>query len=339
MGKSLEEYLRIKVHLDIANKDWSRILVKGKHQRNPLLARISDIEKKDKPFNWQRPTTSLLDDKTLQLQCFPGIDYVQHYASITTTYLSLKGKRHDHVEYSLPSQAECLEPLIQSNLPHLGPVDIVIVGYVHGLERWTQGSWEGVNNNELFAWKTLLSQKGHRIAFLGCRICFWGDIAGNMVRVLRAMNGAKCILYVGKLGSLKAHHAPNQWLATGTQSMVRGKMLSWDNPLKDVLQHAPSIAYGVHCTLGSVLEETKDWLRSTQEKFDFVDPEIGHMAQAAQEEGMQFGYLHIISDNLARKYIHDLSNERLVDVLRGRKELMKEIENILYRFFNGWSPT
>lgn len=266
------------------------------------------------------------------------MDYVQHYAAITATYLSLEGKYHDNVHYILPSQAQCLLPLLRSNLLDMGPMDIVIVGYVHGLLRWTDGPWGGDKNHELFAWKTLLTRQGYRVAFLGCRVSFWGDIARNMVRALTVMNNAKCVLYVGKLGSLHAEHVPNHWLATGCQSMVHGEMFTWDNPLKELLQYAPNAAHGIHYTLGSVLDETKEWLTSAREQYDFVDPEIGHMAKTAMEEGMEFGYLHIIFDNLAKKYIHDLSNERLKDVLRERRKLVKEIEDVLGHFFDQWVP-
>ena len=68
------------------------------------------------------------------------------------------------------------------------------------------------------------------------------------------------------------------------------------------------------------------------------------MARAAAEESsaaagaMQFGYLHIVSDNLAKKYVQDLSNERRGDVLRGRRKLMAVVEDVLGRFFEGWGP-
>lgn len=297
MGQSLSEYLRMKVHPLIRDNDWSQIIVNGEHQRDPSMVHVSSIEKKDKPFNWQRPTVSVIDSKTLQLHCFPGVDYVQHYASISATYLSLKSGQQDIVRYTLPSQQECLEPLLNSNLAEMGAVDIIVVGYVHGLERWTRGPWEGSSSNKLFSWKKTTSRRGYRIAFLGCRVSFWGDVAGNMVRVLQKLNGARCILYVGKLGSLRAEHVPNHWLATGCQSVVRGELVSWANPLEPQLEHYPKIAYGTHCTLGSVIEETKDWLLAAEKQYDFVDPEIGHMAKASLEGGTQFGYLHIISDN------------------------------------------
>ncbi|KAI4133777.1 MAG: hypothetical protein LQ341_006133, partial [Variospora aurantia] len=81
-----------------------------------------------------------------------------------------------------------------------------------------------------------------------------------------------------------------------------------------------------------------DWLLATKKLYDFVEPEIGHIAKASMEGGTEFGYLHIISDNLARKYIQDLSYERLTDVLGNRKRLVCEIQNNLSRFFDQWSP-
>ncbi len=149
-----------------------------------------------------------------------------------------------------------------------------------------------------------------------------------MVRALQRLNGARCVLYVGKLGSLRAEHVPNHWLATGCQSVVRNKLLTWANPLELHLKHCSSVAYGVHYTLGSVLDETKDWLEAVEKQYDFAHPEIGHMAEASLKGGTEFGYLHIISDNLARKYIHDLSNERLNHVFQDRKRLVSEIHKL-----------
>ncbi len=219
----------------------------------------------------------------------------------------------------------------------MGAADIVVMGYVHGLERWTRGPWEGSNSDRLFSWKTTNSKRGYRVAFLGCRVSFSGDMAGNMVRALQILNVARCVLYVGKLGSLRAEHVPNQWLATGCQSVVRNELVTWMNALEAPLEHSPRVAYGIHCTLGSVLDKTTDWLLATEKQYDFVDPDIGHMAKASLEGGTEFGYLHIISDNLARKYIQ-LSNERRTDVLKDRKRLVSEIQDILGRFFDQCSP-
>ena len=221
----------------------------------------------------------------------------------------------------------------------MGPVDIVITGYVHGLKRWTsRDPWISSSSEDLFAWKKTTSKRGHRIAFLGCRVR--GDVAGNLVRALRMLNQAKCVRYVRKLGSLRAEHVPNRWLATGCKSTVDNELVNWTNPLESLLpdQSQSIIACGVYCTPGSVLDETKEWLLSTEKVYDFVDPEIGHLAKAAIEGGTEFGCLHIISDNLALKYIHDLSNERLTDVVKDSKRMINEIENFLGQFLDRWSP-
>ena len=76
----------------------------------------------------------------------------------------------------------------------------------------------------------------------GCRICYWGDIGGNLVRELHRINGAKCIFYIGKLGSLRPEYIPNQTLAIGGQSFVssRNEIVTWNNPLEPYLHYAPS---------------------------------------------------------------------------------------------------
>jgi hypothetical protein len=67
---------------------------------------------------------------------------------------------------------------------------------------------------------------------------------------------------------------------------------------------------GAHITLPSVLLETKRWVKEQGIRYDFVDPEIGHFAVAAERSSIRFSYLHLISDNLVRRYSEDLSNER-----------------------------
>ena len=336
MGNSLTEYLKMKVHPLIQQRSWDKILVTGDHQRDSSKVIVASNEKRDKPFNWMRPTVSVVESDTLYLHVFPGRDYVEHYAAIIATYLALKGKDVGLVRFQYPSQEDCLDVFSTSNLEKLGAVDIVVLGYVQGLQSWSQSDWEDVDDGNLFSWKTAITARGHRVAFLGCRICFWGDIGGNLVRTLRRLNGAKCVLYVGKLGSLRPDHIPNRTLATGSRSFVRGEPIKWQNPLEPYLQHAASVVTGVHSCLPSVLYETHDWLVSNQDHVDFVDPEIGQMAKASLEVGCQFGYLHIISDNLARKYDRDLSNERLADVRRNRDKLLSEIQAVLEPFFNGW---
>ncbi|KAJ4369707.1 hypothetical protein N0V83_005470 [Neocucurbitaria cava] len=336
MGKSLFKYLHMKVHPDIQNADWEAIVVKGHHSRL-APSRVASIEKRDKPFNWQRPTTSYNEKgRILELLVFPGEDYVQHYAAIVATYLSLTGKNPSIVTYQLPTPAQCMKPLLQSNLKPMSDVDIVILGYVDGLRRFTSGTWQGGGDDELFSWQVLTLPNGTTVAFLGCRICFWGDIGGNVVRALQSINKAKCVIYVGKLGSLRPEDRPNSVLATGNSSMAKGSIVTWKNPLEDAVDESSMVERGVHYSLPSVLQETHAWLEDHKRSFHWVDPEIGQMAKASLEGGTRFGYLHIVSDNLAEKYEYDLSNERARQVLDDRERLLKEIEVILGVFFDSW---
>ncbi len=142
MGASLFDYLRMKVHPEIQQREWKRIMVLGGHVRTGSGIQISTIEKNDKPFNWQRPTAKIVDIDTIHLFCFPGIDYVEHYAAIIATYLSLNARDGKVVSYQLPSSVESMRPLLQSNLQKLGQIDIAVLGYVHGLPLFTSGSWE-----------------------------------------------------------------------------------------------------------------------------------------------------------------------------------------------------
>ena len=331
MGESLFEYLRMKVHPDIQGKVWKSITVKGSHYRAPPF-HIASIEKTDKPFNWQRPTTSIADGDTLELHVFPGHDYVKHYAAIVATYLSLKHKPTENVIYYLPTPNQCMDPLLGSNLINMGGVDIVILGYVNGLHRFTSGTWQGTEEDDLFSWQISSLPNGRKVAFVGCRICFWGDIGGNVVRTLQKVNQAKCVLYIGKLGTLRPEHEPNTVLATGNRSMVRGTMVQWKSALESATSKSVMVKRGLHYSLPSVLQETTTWLEDHRDTFDWVDPEIGQMAQASVEGGTDFGFLHIVSDNLAHKYAYDLSNERLQKVLEDRQRLLKEIEDIVEIF-------
>lgn len=82
-----------------------------------------------------------------------------------------------------------------------------------------------------------------------------------------------------------------------------------------------------------MIQETKDWLSIVKDSFSFVDPEIGYMAEAANCSGIDFSYLHIVSDNLTTKMSEDLSNERDLNVLSKRATLLNEVKSILQNTF------
>ena len=89
---------------------------------------------------------------------------------------------------------------------------------------------------------------------------------------------------------------------------------------------------GRHATLGSVLHETREWYEGMKDRAEFVDPEIGMMARAAVRSGVGFGYLHMVTDNLGRKYEEDLSNEREEGVLKRRERLHRVVEEVVGQY-------
>lgn len=329
----------MKVHHLVPSRSWKSIEVVGQHIRH-APAIIYNAEKTDKLYNFQRPTATIIDEDKgeLRINCFPGKDYVKHYANIIATHLSLEGKNPSIVKVTLPAEKEGCKLFLASNLQGLATekTNLVIVGAFLNDTLGSKEPWQestDKESDELFYWQTSTRSNGFKVTILKCRICFWGDLAGDLVRCLREICGPslKCVIYVGKLGGLSEEHQPNLTLATGSTSYVDGRYIEWENPISDEIL-GKMVAKGVHYTSGSVLDEDHAWFEKWRGKFCWVDPEIGNMAVAAEEMGIRFGYLHIVSNNLAAKCEFDLGNERENVVVNNRVLMNGLIEKILNDF-------
>ena len=117
-------YLEIKVHHLIQEHDWARIRVIGDYDRDCV---ISANEKNDKLFNWQRPTAEVHGD-ALVIKCFPGLDYVRHYALIIATYLSMTGRYRGQVDYQLPGEPLCAAAVDRLDVDPSAD-DLVVLGW------------------------------------------------------------------------------------------------------------------------------------------------------------------------------------------------------------------
>ncbi|MGW1363002.1 hypothetical protein ACWCQP_37040 [Streptomyces chartreusis] len=314
----LLRYLEIKVHHLIQDQGWNSIRVIGGYDRAAIASRY---EKTGKLFNIQRPTATV-HGRDLVVKAFPGADYVQHYALIIATYLAMTGRPADTVTYQPPGQDECRTALDALNLNLDG--DLVIVGW--GLQYLAPG--DGVwTRGPGYAWQHA-EVAGRRVVYLGFLHSIWGDAAGRVVTRLAEL-GASDVVYVGKVGSLTPGVEPNTWLATGNTSLVRGALVSWNDFFGDYAAAQVGVRSGLHVSSASVLLENRDWLAQHTASYAFVDPEIGPMGAAAQQAGIGFGYLHVISNNLATHYPADLSNERQREVLRQRAVLVDRIRTII----------
>lgn len=337
MGQSLQDYVRHKIHQDIRNHNWSKILVRGLYTRK-APATPADNEKGDKRFNWHRPTAEILDNDIIALNCFPGVDYVQHYAGLVATYLAANGKDSSIVQCILPTESDCLEPFIGSNLRDMGNVDIVVLGYISHLTRFVAGSWEGRENEDsIFGWKKHVLSNGQVVAFLGCMPSFWGDISRYLVRALQQLNNVKCVIYVGKAGSLNENDRPNEIISTGNKSHIGSRIVQWTNVLAQPSTISSKILNGDHVNVNSPLCETLDWLQQWKQRCRWVDCEVGHMGEISNAGGTAFGYLHVVSDNVARPNFYNLSNEQLDAVVQHREMLFRELEIVLQAFFDQWN--
>ncbi|KAK3356519.1 hypothetical protein B0T25DRAFT_536906 [Lasiosphaeria hispida] len=340
MGTSLFRYLQIKVHEAVLWGKYDDIIVMGAYNRYSPASIPFEGEKRDKPFNWERPTARR-EGSTLYIECFPGYDHLEHYAEIISCYLRLLEEatpaynltHYSRVSFTPSSCSDTKRALSDTTNLNKFPgedVDTVILGMVchlpnlTGVEEWQgAGPWQ---------WIVRSFSSGLRVAFLGFRPAFWGDIAGEVIHWLTSrFSGIKEVIYLGKLGVLRKGVKPNAWLATGDKSLVNGRPVTWENCLERAVQKkgGNSTIIGNHVTLGSVLHETKEWHKELEGMVDFVDPEIGMMAQAAIRSGIRFGYLHMITDNLGQKYEEDLSNERTPSVLKGRAWLHQVVRDVM----------
>lgn len=320
MGDNLLPYVEMKIHHFVTEKEYNRVIVVGKHDRANTT--IYTREKTGKLANWQRPTASLEGD-TLYIYCFPGTEYVRHYAALIATYFQLSGKKDPNcVWYELPSEKQCWDAIEAEELGTVPVSDWLILG--SGLSEIAQSDslWQGTDD---YLWtQTTINSK--TVTFLVFQHSFWGDILERLVHHLAELGHARQI-FIAKVGGLRMEHIPNRTLATGSCSFVEGELITWENIFANA-EH-PKLFKGDHLNSPSVLFEVNNWLKFV-DNFDFVDSEIGHFAKGCVRARLaEFGYLHFISNRLIKPYTEDLSNERLPSIIEKRDQLKRDIRDIL----------
>jgi len=317
MGISLKPYIEMKMHHFIDSEDFNCVSIIPKYNRN---SEHSNREKTDKLFNWQRPTATLINGK-LTIECFPGKDYVNNYYSLISTYLIHSNRSHIKIEVTEPTANEINMAILETNIADLKYPETVILGTVEQLQSITNTEWIGDGPFKM--------SRSKNIAFVGCEFSFWGDISKYVAKNI-IQKGANKILYVGKLGTMNPEIEPNVSLASGNISTIEGNELAWNSFLSFDENEIDNLYIGSHITLASVMQETNSWLIKNKQ-YDFVDPEIGQMAKGTISAKGSFGYLHIISDNLAKKYDEDLSNERKKEI----KEKRTKANAVVIELING----
>lgn len=325
MGRSLVPYITQHVHPDFQSTPITRIVVTGSPQ---WYSQFSNAE-----IDSLRPTVSWTDPTTIRLSCFPSRSLILHYASTVATYFGLFGRNPGIVYISFPEPDHTARLIRESNLQAIGQLDLAIIGSVNNLTGLTglTGHWQGVDGSEysMFRWQKLISSKGQTVALIGCLEQLWGDTGDHFLRALCTYLNVKRIIYIAKCGSLSKEYASNEWIATGSEAILEGDVIQWSSPLDSVLDVSTKVARGPIVTVPTPLCETQDWLSEWSPKVTWVDCEVGFMAKAAVELGVEFGYLHVVSDNLCETGGENLSNEDEDTVSTKRKVLYDEILKIL----------
>ncbi|MEK7655352.1 MAG: hypothetical protein AAB386_01570 [Patescibacteria group bacterium] len=326
MGIFLKKYVAIKIHtlLSSSIKRFSRVVVIGCYDRD---LEISSKEKNDKLFNYKRPT-AVIKGKTLYLCCFPGNDYIRHYAKLIATHFKIIGVDRP-VVYRLTNYGYTVRTLQQTNINKLPKADVIIFGNVDRIGIFEDQVFSGDGD---FKWK-IGKIKQSDVLLLGCEFSIWGDIGYALFKSLFKTE-IKKFIYVGKLGTLDRDKVPNTFIGTGSSSYLNGKCIVWKNIFENINQNHNSVIEGVHITCPSVVDETRDYIRKNSILGIFIDPEIGHMAKACNESKIQFSYLHIISDNVAKLHKQNLSNERRIAIIKKRKLLFRKIGKIIIETIN-----
>ncbi|KAM7206569.1 hypothetical protein V8F20_002695 [Naviculisporaceae sp. PSN 640] len=366
MRTSLFPYIQQRIHQDLLlpsdNKPypWKEIIVRPKYSRPPNSpdSRPANCEESDKKFNWHRPTTTILSPDRIALNCFPGLDYTEHYASLVASYLALSGQDAGIVRCVRPPAdgRMCKSLLEDSNLSKMGHVDVVVLGHVDHLNVPGVGMWEtgerpffpgggrrteGIKERLLFSWRILRLRGGKKVAYLACMPTLWGDISYHLVQALHRFNKPECLVYLGKAGPLSDWIRPNRYLATGNEAIIDNQRIHWDNILEPESytwnsRKSPEvlpIELGPVITVSSPLCESFQWLKENNTRAEWVSCEVGHMAKACNETGTKFGYLNIVSDDISgQPQEESLANEHDRNARKKRQLLFPEVQKTLISF-------
>jgi hypothetical protein len=318
MGSSLPRYVSTRVHHIVDERDFNSIVVLGSDDRSLI---VSNKEKRDKLENWQRPTASV-SGRSLTIHCFPGQAHVFHHASLVASHLALTGRDRDIVRLDRPEPSAIHKALRNSDLSTVRVTDIAVVASGNTYMTPAGAIWS--ERDTFWTRSELIGRR--QVTWLAIKHSFWGDIAYHLGTLLAEL-GFKIVLFLGKLGSLRRDDVPNRLLVSGSVSHLGDRRVEWTS----AYQFDDVAAWGTHVTLPSVLQETKEWFAQAAGKFDFIDPELGHFAAGVVASAARFGYLHIVSDNLAQSYPEDLSNEREGNVPAKRAALYGRIRAALER--------
>ena len=362
-GRKLIDYMEPKVHHLLKQRDWERVIVVGKYARGGKNI-ASESERRGKGFNWQRPTAEIIDDDTIQINCFPSENYVKHHAKLIAKYFKFKKLRRSPVaifisifdrmlvrhvvDASLSSldiqrlkqntddfRSHASDIFDMSNLRELGKTEIIVLGYLDTCpdrvidKNPLLSKIKITDEGKQFSWHKYHTPNGTSVAYLGCAHALWGQCVSELMNTLRNLCSVQRLLYVGKAGSLNETIASNEYLATGNVCDVDASLEEHFKTVttqSSTLFSSDSVQRGDLVSVASPLCEDEAWYEKNRKKYRWVDCETAYIARALHFSGVDFAYLHVVSDNLGKQYSENLANEDDEVVQDKRTKLFEEID-------------
>jgi len=299
--------------------------------------------KSSKRFNFERPKLFSARYKSNGRSCYvltvmPGRDYVLHYAWMvrqvvdqlsawTSTDFDLRAEYFPEIEasyYKWSGLSQAINKVEHETHCRLDEAAIVVVGAVDEVrnrllhsenhEFHTLGETVSCRMFHCDAVKWVRDDgETKRAIFIGCEASYWGTMAARVCETLYA-RGAREVLYVGKLGSVRrasdvynvlacpsqfyfSNHPfqPRDQVAIASPQLGLNKWV-WEDQYREEFGGSEFLLGG-HVSVPTILGETVEQIEAMQKRgVTSIDNEIYHMAQAAEAAGKVFSCLHFVTD-------------------------------------------
>lgn len=283
----------------------------------------------------------------------PGEDYIKHYSYMLKIFLHYCVEKCDTVlnVIRFPRIEQALTEWTNFDERFIVPNSSVIIGYTYEIEKllYQELSMREINtySNDYYRAITYECSNGCKVSIFSVRYSFWGNIAALLVKKMCEL-GAKEIIYVGKLGTLRAYHdvyntifSPSSFLIMDDHRIIH----RIDHLPSGILERFPELSTGRHVSVPSVIEEVQ-----TQKDLallhgcESIDNEIAKIAWQV-EDAINVGYrvslstLHFASDYLHSEQadkpfiLFDLASARRLDVVKKKMMMLKKINQYLIEYF------
>lgn len=287
-----------------------------------------------KILNGVRPEVfEVVDPYGKQLLCFavpPGHDYVTHYASLVAHVVNRYTRRIDrHLQvWRYPVAEQEIADWTGLDKTVTNDADLIVFGKVELMDEvLIHAGYECSDHcsTEYYDSTTFRCPGARQVTLLGVRFSYWGSIGARLAQRCCAL-GAKEIIYIGKLGTLrKPEEIYNRLYVPSRYGLLTGLRLQQVSagPPNGLLARLPSLDSGLHVSVPTVLEEDQSQRELARLLgASTMDNELAQMALAIHDWNVEhdtsvcFSGLHYATDYLRAK--NELGTDIEFSLARGR---------------------